>query len=58
VLAIDYVNDQCAVDVQSRWAGALPDETVRRIAERFAEEAWRCRQETIRPGSVGYRIVA
>ena len=25
VLAIDYVNDQCDVDVQNRWAGAPPE---------------------------------
>ena len=29
VLAIDYLNDQCDVDVQSRWAGAPPDDVVR-----------------------------
>src|SRR5204863_516350 len=28
VLAIDYLNDQCDVDVQSRWAGAPPDDVV------------------------------
>ena len=39
VVAIDYVNDQCDVDVQSRWAGAPPDADVRRLAERFAEAA-------------------
>jgi len=44
VLAIDYVNDQCDVDVQSRWAGAPPDDLVRHVAGRFAEEAWRLRQ--------------
>ena len=38
VLAIDYVNDQCDVDVQSRWPGAPPDEVVWHIAKRFAEE--------------------
>ena len=45
VVAIDYVNDQCDVDVQSRWAGAPPDELVRHVAGRFAEEAWRLRQQ-------------
>lgn len=44
VLAIDYVNDQCDVDVQSRWLGAPPDEVVRHVAERFAEAAWRARR--------------
>jgi hypothetical protein len=52
VLAIDYVNDQCDVDVQSRWPGAPPDHVVRRVAERFAEAAWRKRQGTIRSPSV------
>ncbi len=44
VVAIDYINDQCDVDVQSRWPGAPPDDVVRHVAERFAEEAWRLRQ--------------
>src|SRR5262249_15005332 len=44
VVAIDYVNDQCDVDVQSRWPGAPPDDVVRHIAGRFADEAWRLRQ--------------
>lgn len=44
VVAIDYVNDQCDVDVQSRWPGAPPDDAVRHVAERFAEEAWRLRE--------------
>jgi hypothetical protein len=52
VLAIDYVNDQCDVDVQSRWPGAPPDHVVRRLAERFAEAAWRQRQATVRPPAV------
>jgi hypothetical protein len=59
VVAVDYVNDQCAVDVQSRWAGALPDEVVRHLAERFAEAAWRVRQQKLRPESVAFwRAVA
>jgi hypothetical protein len=58
VLAIDYLNDQCAVDVQSRWSGALPDWAVWLLAQRFADQAWRCRQETIRPAPVGYRVAA
>jgi hypothetical protein len=45
VVAIDYVNDQCDVDVQSRWAGGPPDELVRHVAGRFAEEAWRLWQQ-------------
>jgi hypothetical protein len=46
VVAIDYVNDQCDVDVQSRWAGAPPDDFVRHVAGRFAEEASRLRQRS------------
>jgi hypothetical protein len=49
VLAIDYVNDQCDVDPQSRWPGGPPDHVVRRVAGRFVEAAWRCRQERLRP---------
>jgi hypothetical protein len=45
VVAIDYVNDQCDVDVQSRCPGAPPDEAVRHVAGRFAEEAWRLRRQ-------------
>jgi hypothetical protein len=44
VVAIDYINDQCDVDVQSRWPSAPPDDLVRHVARRFAEEAWRLRQ--------------
>jgi hypothetical protein len=44
VVAIDYVNDQCDVDVQSRWPGAPPDDVVRYVAERFAEAAWEHKQ--------------
>jgi hypothetical protein len=40
VVAIDYVNDQCDVDVQSRWPTAPPDAVVRHVAWRFAEAAW------------------
>jgi hypothetical protein len=39
VVAIDYVNDQCDVDVQTRWPGAPPDALVRHVAERFADAA-------------------
>ncbi len=45
VVGIDYVNDQCDVDVQSRWAGAPPDDYVRHVAGRFAEEAARLRHQ-------------
>jgi hypothetical protein len=59
VLAVDYVNDQCDVEVQSRWAGAAPDDVVRRLAGRFAEEAWRLRQRALRPEAVlAYRAAA
>jgi hypothetical protein len=59
VLAIDPVNDQCDVDVQSRWPGAAPDESVRRIAARFAERAWHLRQRALRPEMLTlYRIAA
>lgn len=40
VVAIDYCNDQCDVDVQSRWLGAPPDEVVYYLANRFARELW------------------
>jgi hypothetical protein len=49
VLAIDYLNDQCDVEVQSRWAGATPDADVLRMARRFADAAWGVRQSALRP---------
>ena len=55
VVAIDYVNDQCDVDPQSRWPGGPPDHVVRRVAERFAEAAWRCRQDSLRPAAAAPR---
>jgi hypothetical protein len=39
IVAIDYVNDQCDVDVQSRWLGGPPDEFVQHVVRRFAEAA-------------------
>jgi hypothetical protein len=39
LVLIDYINDQCDVDVQSRWPGAPPDEFVAQIANRFADAA-------------------
>jgi hypothetical protein len=46
VLAVDPVNDQCDVDVQSRRPGAPPDAVVRHVAGHFAEAAWLCKQTT------------
>ena len=43
LVAIDYVNDQCDVDVQSRCPGSPPDTLVRHVAERFAEAALMCK---------------
>src|SRR5207302_351862 len=39
IVAIDYINDQCDVDVLSRWLGGPPDTYVRHVADRFAEAA-------------------
>ncbi len=52
VLAIDYLNDQCDVDVRSRWAGAPPDDVVRAYARRFARTAWEVKRETARRSGV------
>jgi hypothetical protein len=57
VVAIDYLNDQCDVDVQSRWPGAPPDAVVRHIAWRFAEAAWRSTSKPT-PAEGGLRLVA
>jgi hypothetical protein len=51
VVAIDYVNDQCDVDVQSRWPGAPPDTVVRYVAERLAEAAGSLRHAGVRCNS-------
>lgn len=59
ILAIDPVNDQCDVDVQSRWPGAPPDDVVRRIAGRFAELAWQLSRRALRPQAMpSYRAAA
>ena len=58
VVAIDYLNDQCDVDVQSRWPGAPPDDVVRHVARRFAREAWRLRQAALRPIAVAALRIA
>jgi hypothetical protein len=59
VLAIDPVNDQCDVDVGSRWPGAPPDDVVRRIAGRFAERAWQLSRRSLRPQAMpSYRVAA
>jgi hypothetical protein len=47
VVAIDYVNDQCDVDPQSRWSGGPPDGYVRRAAWRFAERCWQVRRRPL-----------
>jgi hypothetical protein len=49
VVAIDYVNDQCDVDPQSRWPGGPPDAYVRKAAWRFAELAWQVRRRALSP---------
>lgn len=54
VVAIDYVNDQCDVDVQSRWLGAPPDAVVRHVADRFADAAESEKKRAIAP--VGPRL--
>ena len=45
MLAIDYLNDQCDVDVQSRWAGVPPDDVVYAYARRFARTAWEVKRD-------------
>jgi hypothetical protein len=50
LVAIDYVNDQCDVDVQSRWPTGLPDGYVRKVAYCFAELAWQLVRRATRAG--------
>jgi hypothetical protein len=47
LVAIDCVNDQCDVEVQSRCPGGVPDGYVRRLAWRFAERAWQVRRRSV-----------
>jgi hypothetical protein len=54
VLADDALSLPSELDVRSRCAGSLPDDVVRRVAHRFAEAAWRIRQQAIRPQTVRY----
>jgi hypothetical protein len=58
VVAVDYVNDQCDVDVQSRWPGGTPDVVVQHVAARFAEAAWLCRHASASAREVGRLRVA
>jgi hypothetical protein len=58
VLAIDYINDQCDVDIESRWAASAPDDVVYHLAHHFADAAWQVRRAGLRPGSVTYRRAA
>lgn len=44
VISIDYFNDQCDVNVQSRWHGSPPDATVRAIAKKFARKAYQLKK--------------
>jgi hypothetical protein len=37
---IDYMNDQCAVDPQSRYASGVPDDILVHLAEKITEKAW------------------
>jgi len=43
-LAIDYVNDQCDMTLQSLSHCGVPDVLVQHVAERFADTAWRLAQ--------------
>jgi hypothetical protein len=49
LVVIDYFNDQCDVDVQSRSPGAPPDAVVAHVAARFADAAARRRDLRSRP---------
>ncbi len=39
-VAIDYVNDQCAIYPQSRYRSGVPDALIVHLAERIVEKAW------------------
>jgi hypothetical protein len=46
LVAVDYLNDQCDLDVRSRTPGAPPDDFVQGLAWRLAELAWALRQHS------------
>ena len=48
-MAIDYMNDQCWVNPQSKSTDGVPDDVISRIARRIIEKAWTyiCRRSTI-----------
>jgi len=59
VVAIDYVNDQCDMHVQSRWPGGPPDDVVRYVAERFAgAAALEAKKSTLPGGPLPLRAAA
>lgn len=39
-VTVDYVNDQCAINPQSRYKDGVPDDLIVHIAERIVEKAW------------------
>jgi hypothetical protein len=58
LVAIDYVNDQCDVDVQSRWFGAPPDGVVGYLADRFAAAAATHTRRLTLPAAAAVRAAA
>ena len=42
-VAIDYLNDQCAMYPKTKHADGVPDETILTISSRFVEKAWQVR---------------
>ncbi|MFH1829592.1 MAG: hypothetical protein ABH871_02280 [Pseudomonadota bacterium] len=41
LVAIDYMNDQCAIYPKSEHKDGVPDDLVRHLAEKLVEKAWR-----------------
>lgn len=39
-VTVDYMNDQCAINPQSKFKDGVPDDLIEHIAERLVEKAW------------------
>ncbi|MBU0547252.1 MAG: ATP-grasp domain-containing protein [Candidatus Omnitrophica bacterium] len=53
-VTIDYMNDQCAINPQSKYKDGVPDELIAQIAERMVEKAFQYIRERF---TLGHRAI-
>ncbi|MFH1888459.1 MAG: hypothetical protein ABH806_00045 [Candidatus Omnitrophota bacterium] len=53
-ITIDYMNDQCAINPQSKYKDGVPDDLILQIAERMVEKAFQYTRERF---TLGHRAV-